>query len=75
MRANHCRRLLIYKKDHLQGLVNITNVAHALADHNSAKNRLVNFVGGITLVVVLVIIGVLISHIPDMLQLADHIMN
>ena len=75
MRANKCRRLLIYRKDKLQGLVNISDVAHALADHSWGKNMLVNLVGGITLAVVLVVIGVLISHIPDMLQLADHAMN
>ncbi|MEW8040791.1 MAG: hypothetical protein AB2794_01105 [Candidatus Thiodiazotropha endolucinida] len=46
-------------------------VAHALADHNSSKNILVNLVGGITLVVVLAVIGMLISNIPDMMQLVD----
>lgn len=75
MRANKCRRLLIYKNDTLQGLVNISDVAHALADHSSAKNTLVNFVGGITLVVVLLVIGMLISHLPDMLQLAGNTTN
>ncbi|MET0004881.1 MAG: CBS domain-containing protein [Candidatus Thiodiazotropha sp.] len=71
MRRNRCRRLLVYRHDNLQGLVNMSEVAHALADHNSSKNILVNLVGGITLVVVLVVIGMLISHIPDMMQLAD----
>jgi predicted transcriptional regulator len=75
MRSNKCRRLLIYKNDELQGLVNISDVAHALADHSSGKNMLVNFVGGITLVVVLTVIGVLISHFPDMLQLAGYTLN
>ncbi|MCG8038158.1 MAG: CBS domain-containing protein [Candidatus Thiodiazotropha taylori] len=75
MRSNKCRRLLIYKNDELQGLVNISDVAHALADHSSGKNMLVNFVGGVTLVVVLMVIGVLISHFPDMLQLAGHTMD
>ncbi|MBT3011107.1 MAG: CBS domain-containing protein [Candidatus Thiodiazotropha sp. (ex Lucina aurantia)] len=72
MRRNRCRRLLVYRNDNLQGLVNMSEVAHALADHNSSKNILVNLVGGITLVVVLAVIGMLISHIPDMIQLADH---
>ncbi|MES9942491.1 MAG: CBS domain-containing protein [Candidatus Thiodiazotropha sp. 6PLUC2] len=75
MRTNKCRRLLIYKNDKLQGLVNISDVAHALADHSSGKNMLVNFVGGITLLVVLAVIGVLISHIPDVMQLAGHTMD
>ncbi len=54
-----------------QGLLNMSDVAHALADQGSGKDLLVNFVGGITLVVVLAVIGMLISHIPDMMQLAD----
>ncbi len=49
----------------------MSDVAHALADQGSGKDLLVNFVGGITLVVVLAVIGMLISHIPDMMQLAD----
>ncbi|MEW8586028.1 MAG: CBS domain-containing protein, partial [Candidatus Thiodiazotropha sp.] len=71
MRRNRCRRLLVYRNDKLQGLIGMPEVAHALADHSSAKNILVNVVGGITLVVVLAVIGMLISHIPDMMQLAD----
>ncbi|MES9971079.1 MAG: CBS domain-containing protein [Candidatus Thiodiazotropha sp.] len=71
MRRNRCRRLLVYRNDNLKGVINMSDVAHALADHSSSKNILVNFVGGITLVVVLVVIGMLISHIPDMMQLAD----
>jgi hypothetical protein len=34
-------------------LVNMSDGAHALADHSSGKNVLVNFVGGITLIVAL----------------------
>ncbi len=75
MRTNRCRRLLVYRKDRLQGLVNMQDVAHALADHSGGKNLLINLVGGITLVVVLAVIGMLISHIPDMLALADQTMN
>lgn len=71
MRRHRCRRLLIYRNDNLKGVINMADVAHALADHSSAKNVLVNFVGGITLIVVLAVIGMLISHIPDMMQLAD----
>jgi CBS domain-containing protein len=71
MRRNRCRRLLVYRNDNLQGMVNMSEVAHALANHSSGKNLLLNVVGGITLIVVLAVIGMLISHIPDMMQLAD----
>jgi hypothetical protein len=36
---------------------------------------LVNLVGSITLMVVLALIGMLISHIPDMMELANQTMN
>jgi signal-transduction protein with cAMP-binding, CBS, and nucleotidyltransferase domain len=75
MRANRCRRLLVYRNDHFQGLVNMQDLAHALADHSASKNLLVNLVGGVTLAVVLAVIGMLISHIPDMMQLADQTMK
>ena len=75
MRTNRCRRLLVYRSDRFKGLVNMQDVANALADHSAGKNLLVNLVGGITLIVVLVVIGVLISHIPDMMALADQTLN
>jgi signal-transduction protein with cAMP-binding, CBS, and nucleotidyltransferase domain len=75
MRSNRCRRLLVYRNDSFQGLVKMQDLANALADHSAGKNLLVNLVGGITLAVVLVVIGVLISYIPDMMQLADRTMN
>ncbi|MCU7813276.1 MAG: CBS domain-containing protein, partial [Candidatus Thiodiazotropha sp. (ex Notomyrtea botanica)] len=75
MQTNRCRRLLVYRNDSFQGLLNLPDVANALAHKNAGKNLLVNLVGGITLIVVLAVIGMLISHIPDMLQLADRTMN
>ena len=75
MRSNRCRRLLVYRSDHFKGLVNMQDVANALADHSAEKNFLVNLVGGITLIVVLAVIGTLISHIPDMMALADQTLN
>ncbi|MEJ2455985.1 MAG: CBS domain-containing protein [Candidatus Thiodiazotropha sp.] len=75
MRTNRCRRLLVYRRDSLQGLINLQDVANALADQGAGKNLLVNLVGGITLIVVLAVIGMLISHIPDMMALADQTMH
>jgi len=71
MRTNRCRRLLVYRNDNFLGLVNLPDLANAMADHSAGKNMLINLVGGLTLVVVLAVIGMLISHIPDMMQLAD----
>ena len=75
MKSNRCRRLLVYKNGHFKGLVTIQDVANALADHTAGKNLLVNLVGGVTLIVVLAVIGMLISHIPDMMALANQTLN
>ena len=71
MRVNRCRRLLVYQNDRLLGLVKMHDLANALADHSGGKNLLVNLVGGLTLAVVLAVIGMLISHMSDVMQLAD----
>ena len=75
MKSNRCRRLLVYRDGHFQGLVTIQDVANALADHKAGKNLLVNLVGGVTLAVVLAVIGMLISHIPDIMALANQTLN
>ncbi|MEJ2589965.1 MAG: CBS domain-containing protein [Candidatus Thiodiazotropha sp.] len=71
MRVNRCRRLLVYRNERLLGLVKMHDLADALADHGGGKNLLVNLVGGLTLAVVLAVIGMLISHMSDVMQLAD----
>ena len=48
MQTNNCRRLLVYRKDSLYGLINISNVAHALAENRKVTNIAVNLVGGLT---------------------------
>lgn len=73
MESNRCRRLLVYKNGQFAGLVNIQDVASALADHSAGKNLLINLVAGMTLAIALAVIGMLIFHIPDMLALASKV--
>jgi CBS domain-containing protein len=75
MRTNNCRRLLVYHNQSLRGLINISTIAHAMAEHQGLKNMLVNLVGGLTLAVVLLVIIMLIAVFPDMLQVAEHAMQ
>ncbi|MCU7852729.1 MAG: hypothetical protein KZQ80_10995 [Candidatus Thiodiazotropha sp. (ex Monitilora ramsayi)] len=75
IRINCCRHHLVYQNDSFQGLLNLPEVASALADNNAGKNLLASLVGGITLIVVLAVISMLIPHIPDMPQFADRTMN
>jgi CBS domain-containing protein len=75
MRHNNCRRLLVYHHDNLRGLISISTVAHAMTENQGLKNMLVNLVGGLTLAVVLLVIVMLITVLPDMLQVAENAMR
>lgn len=75
MRSNNCRRLLVYHNDKLRGLISISTVAHAMTEQHGMKNLLVNLVGGLTLAVVLLVIVMLITVLPDMLQVAEQVMR
>lgn len=75
MRINNCRRLLVYHKDSLHGLVNITTVAHAIAEHRGLKNTAVNLVGAVTLTLVIGVIVMLLAVLPDMLAIAGQAMR
>jgi hypothetical protein len=75
MQINRCRRLLVYQNDKLRGLISISTVAHAMTEHQGLKNMLVNLVGGLTLAVVLLVIVMLITVLPDMLQVAEDVMR
>lgn len=71
MQAHQCRRLLVFRDEHLLGLVHITELAHAMADRTRRKDFLVNALGGLTLAVALGVIAMLVYQFPDMLRLAE----
>lgn len=70
MQTHQCRRLLVFRGDHLLGVVHITDLAHALADCSRRKDFLVNALGGLTLILALGVIGILVYVFPEMLRLA-----
>jgi CBS domain-containing protein len=69
-----CRRLLLYRRDKFLGVVTMQAIAQKLADHRSQKNRLVNFVGGVTLLGALALIVLWLYQLPEMARLAAQIM-
>jgi signal-transduction protein with cAMP-binding, CBS, and nucleotidyltransferase domain len=73
MRANYCRRLVVYRDNRFAGLVNLTDVAHALTDRSGRKDLVVNLFGAVTPAVAIGVIGLLISQLPQMLQLAQRV--
>ena len=75
MQVNNCRRLLVYRQDSLQGVINISSMAQKLAEHRKLKNTAINLIGGLTLTVVLAVIAMLIAILPDMLNMAQQAMR
>ena len=75
MRSNQCRRLLVYRQNKFLGLVTLPEIAQTLAEQRSSKNALVNVAGGVTLMVMLAVIGLGLYQLPDMARLAMTIMK
>jgi signal-transduction protein with cAMP-binding, CBS, and nucleotidyltransferase domain len=73
MQANRCRRLLVYHGQSFLGMVDLRDVAQALADQGKTKDILVNILGATTLGVAIAVIAMLIYQLPNVLQLAHNI--
>jgi signal-transduction protein with cAMP-binding, CBS, and nucleotidyltransferase domain len=73
MRSNGCRRLLVYRGRDFTGMVNLTDVANAMAEQRRGRNLLVNLVGGVTLTLAVGVIAMLAYQLPQMLELAQRV--
>ena len=73
MRSHGCRRLLVYRGQQLSGMINLTDVANAMADQRRGRNLLVNIVGGVTLTLAVGVIAMLAYELPQMMQLAQRV--
>lgn len=70
MQAHRCRRLMVYDRQRFVGTVNLTDLAHALAQGSRGKDLVVNTMGVVTVAVAVGVIAVMLFQLPDMLQLA-----
>jgi signal-transduction protein with cAMP-binding, CBS, and nucleotidyltransferase domain len=74
MAAHGCRRLVAYRRGQYLGLVKLTDMAYALAeDGRKGKDRLVNAVGMVTLGAAVGVVVLLLSQLPNMLELAGRV--
>ena len=73
MRTRRCRRLVVYRGDQLAGLVNLPELASAVAESGGKRDMLVNILGGITFAVAVGVITMLILQLPEMLQLLESV--
>jgi signal-transduction protein with cAMP-binding, CBS, and nucleotidyltransferase domain len=75
MRNRLCQSLVVYQGSKLLGLVSLTEVANAMADHAMTDRGgntgvVVNLFGAATLVMALSFITMLVFQLPEMMQLA-----
>lgn len=69
MRANGCHRLFVYSGQHFQGLVKLHDLANGMAVQDKHQNWFPNLIVGLTLVLVMVVIILLASQLPELLSL------
>jgi CBS domain-containing protein len=70
MQAHGCRRLLVYRRQRLLGVVGLTDLANAVARQGSGRDLLVNAVGLVTVALAVGVIAVMLLQLPEMMQLA-----
>ena len=70
MHLNRCRRLLVYRGDTLKGLVTMPGIAQAMVNKDGRTNALLNVVGGVTVLITFVVIGLALYQLPQMARIA-----
>jgi CBS domain-containing protein len=74
METHNCRRLVVYRRGEYQGLVKLTDLAHALANQGrKGRDVVVNALGMATMAAAMGVIVLLLSQLPSMLQLAGRV--
>lgn len=72
MRANGCRRLLVYRGPKFLGLVKIQDLALAMASATRERGSLSNVLVWSTVTLVFGVIVMLLLQLPDMVDLVQH---
>lgn len=68
MQAHRCRRLVVYHGQQLLGVVNLIDLAHAVAHRGRGQDLLVNVMGLVTVTVAVGVIAVLLAQLPEVVQ-------
>lgn len=71
MKVNDIRHLLVYQENIFSGVVSLRSLAALMTQGSDVKDLMVNFVGGLVLLVVLSVIGLLVYLVPDMLGIVE----
>ncbi|KOR31513.1 hypothetical protein TI04_00480 [Achromatium sp. WMS2] len=70
MRANQCRRLLVYRDGKFIGLVKLPDIANAIANQSSRKDWLPNLFVWMTVTLAIGVIIMLLFLLPDLINIA-----
>jgi signal-transduction protein with cAMP-binding, CBS, and nucleotidyltransferase domain len=73
MQSHRCRRLMVYRGQRFIGVVNLTDLAHAIAQRGRGKDLVVNTMGIVTVAVAVGVIAVLLFQLPEMMRLAGNL--
>ncbi len=73
MRSNLCRRLVVNRGERFYGMLNLSDVASAMAERGGKKDLVVNLFGAITVAVAIGVIVLLILQLPAMLELVERV--
>ncbi len=73
MHSNLCRRLVVNRGEHFYGMLNLSDVASAMAERGGKKDLVVNLFGAITVAVAICVIVLLILQLPAMLELVERV--
>ena len=71
MKANNIRHLLVYQANVFVGVVSLRSLAALMTQGSDARDLMVNFVGGMVLLVVLSVTGLLVYLAPEMLGIVE----
>ena len=70
MQAHRCRRLLVYRGARFLGVVNLSDLAHAMAKRGDGKDLVANAFGLVTVALAVGVIAAMLFQLPEMMQLA-----
>lgn len=68
MQARLSQRVLVYRGQQFLGVVKLPDLAYMMASRRWQKDMLVNAIAGVTLAIVVVVIGLLLIQLPELVK-------
>ena len=75
MKENGCRHLLAFDGKKFRGVLSIRDVALVVGEQQAKGDIMVNLLGGFTLILTVIVIGLLAFHVPRMLEVVFRVLE